>query len=168
MTESSSAARAGSAKRAREPSRRARAVRCGLLVAALAGGVGLVLATDLPSVLADGETLQARIRALGPLGPAGIMLAIALAIVVSPLPSAPIALAAGAAYGHTWGTVYVATGAPPGRVMIAVLVVGAFMLAPLLYQLVRRPRRTRPGPRAGEGRSDRAAGVSAAHDGTPG
>lgn len=35
-------------------------------------------------------------------------------ILVSPVPSAPIALAAGAAYGHTWGTLYVLVGAGLG------------------------------------------------------
>ena len=37
-----------------------------------------------------------------------------LAIVFSPMPSAPIALAAGAAYGHLWGTVYVVAGSMAG------------------------------------------------------
>jgi uncharacterized membrane protein YdjX (TVP38/TMEM64 family) len=37
-----------------------------------------------------------------------------LAVLVSPIPSAPIAVAAGAAYGHTWGTLYVLVGAEMG------------------------------------------------------
>ncbi len=37
-----------------------------------------------------------------------------LAILVSPIPSAPIAVAAGAAYGHTWGRLYVLLGAECG------------------------------------------------------
>jgi uncharacterized membrane protein YdjX (TVP38/TMEM64 family) len=48
-----------------------------------------------------------------------------LAILVSPIPSAPIALAAGALYGHTWGTGYVALGAELGAL-------AAFGLARLL------------------------------------
>jgi uncharacterized membrane protein YdjX (TVP38/TMEM64 family) len=35
----------------------------------------------------------------------------AMAIVFNPIPSAPVALAAGAIYGHTWGTVYIVIGA---------------------------------------------------------
>lgn len=45
-----------------------------------------------------------------------------LAIVASPLPSAPIALAAGAAYGHTFGTMLVVLGAELGAL-------AAFLLA---------------------------------------
>ena len=40
-----------------------------------------------------------------------------LAIVATPIPSAPIALAAGAAYGHIMGTVYVAIGAELGALI---------------------------------------------------
>lgn len=54
------------------------------------------------------------------------------AIVMSPVPSAPIALAAGAAYGHTWGTVYVVVGAELGALV-------AFGIARLLgYEMLRR------------------------------
>ncbi len=47
----------------------------------------------------------------GPAGPLVIIAAMALAIVFSPLPSAPIAMAAGAIYGHWDGTLYVFIGA---------------------------------------------------------
>jgi len=47
---------------------------------------------------------------------------IALAIVFNPLPGAPIALGAGAIYGHTLGTVYVVAGAELGAIL-------AFMIA---------------------------------------
>ena len=40
----------------------------------------------------------------GPVVPVGLM---AFAVVASPIPSAPVALASGAAYGHAWGTVWV-------------------------------------------------------------
>ncbi|MEQ8354633.1 MAG: TVP38/TMEM64 family protein [Kiloniellaceae bacterium] len=59
-------------------------------------------------------------QAVGQLGPAGPVLIIGLmtaAIVMSPIPSAPIALAAGAAYGHFWGTVYVAAGSEAGALI---------------------------------------------------
>ena len=36
---------------------------------------------------------------------------------MSPIPSAPIALAAGAAYGHLWGAVYVAAGSLSGALI---------------------------------------------------
>jgi uncharacterized membrane protein YdjX (TVP38/TMEM64 family) len=41
----------------------------------------------------------------------------AAAIVFSPVPSAPIALAAGALYGHTWGTIYAVLGAEIGALV---------------------------------------------------
>lgn len=44
---------------------------------------------------------------------------------MSPLPSAPIALAAGALYGHTWGTIYILIGAELGAII-------AFSIARLL------------------------------------
>jgi len=48
-----------------------------------------------------------------------------LAIVMSPLPSAPIALASGALYGHFAGTIYVVIGAELGAMI-------AFLIARLL------------------------------------
>jgi len=58
----------------------------------------------------------------GVLGPLAIVTLMAAAIVASPLPSAPIALAAGAAYGHYLGMIYVAVGSEIGAVV-------AFLLA---------------------------------------
>ena len=40
-----------------------------------------------------------------------------LAVVMSPIPSAPIAVAAGAGYGHVWGTIYVILGAEIGALI---------------------------------------------------
>jgi len=65
-------------------------------------------------LISDPTRLRQWIVGLGAVGPIAIMGLLALAIVVSPIPSAPIALAAGAAYGHVWGTVYVLTGAEGG------------------------------------------------------
>ncbi|EAQ23918.1 membrane protein, putative [Roseovarius sp. 217] len=55
-----------------------------------------------------------------------------VAVVASPIPSAPIALAAGAAYGHIWGTVLIVTGAELGALI-------AFGLARVLgHDVLRR------------------------------
>ena len=55
-----------------------------------------------------------------------------LAILVSPIPSAPVAVAAGAAYGHIWGTLYVLLGAEAGAL-------AAFGVARLLgYEALHR------------------------------
>ncbi len=62
----------------------------------------------------DSAELVDWISGMGNAGPLMILGLMALAIVINPLPSAPIALASGAAYGHTWGTVYVVLGATVG------------------------------------------------------
>jgi uncharacterized membrane protein YdjX (TVP38/TMEM64 family) len=71
----------------------------------------------LPADLPDAARLRQWFEGLGPLGPAAIVGAMVFAILVSPVPSAPIALTAGAIYGHVWGTLYVLAGAELGAVM---------------------------------------------------
>ncbi|MCF6322092.1 MAG: TVP38/TMEM64 family protein [Rhizobiaceae bacterium] len=68
----------------------------------------------LPSELPDGETLRQWFNGWGVWGPVAIIVTMILAILISPVPSAPIALAAGAIYGHYWGTLYVLIGAEIG------------------------------------------------------
>jgi uncharacterized membrane protein YdjX (TVP38/TMEM64 family) len=62
-------------------------------------------------------TLQRHIQAAGFWGPAVIIAFMVLAIVFTPIPSAPVAISAGALYGHTWGTVYVVAGAELGAIL---------------------------------------------------
>ena len=57
------------------------------------------------------------LNSLGVWGPLGVIAAMITAILISPIPSAPIALSAGAAYGHTWGTLYVLIGSEIGAVL---------------------------------------------------
>lgn len=71
------------------------------------GGLALIL---------DGAALRAWIAELGLWGPLAVIGLMTMAILASPIPSAPIALAAGAAYGHIWGTIYVLVGAEVGAV----------------------------------------------------
>jgi len=54
------------------------------------------------------------VKRLGAFGPFIIICLMMVAILISPIPSAPIALAAGAAYGQAWGTLYVLLGAEAG------------------------------------------------------
>ena len=72
--------------------------------------------------LPDREDLRLWIEASGLLGPVLVVVLMTVAIVASLIPSAPIALAAGAAYGHTFGTVLVVLGAELGAII-------AFLLA---------------------------------------
>lgn len=84
------------------------------------------------AAMLDGATLHQRIVQLGMWGPAVVVGLMALAILVSPIPSAPIAVAAGMAYGHIWGTVYVVIGAETGAL-------AAFGLAHVLgHEVLRR------------------------------
>lgn len=77
----------------------------------------------VPSALADAqrlverETLEVLVARAGIWGPLLIIGLMTVAVVASPLPSAPIALAAGAAYGHLWGTFQVILGAELGAVI---------------------------------------------------
>jgi uncharacterized membrane protein YdjX (TVP38/TMEM64 family) len=73
----------------------------------------------------DSERLRAIIENAGGLGPLVIIGFFMIAVVINPLPSAPIALAAGFAYGHTWGTLYVVIGSVSGAFI-------AFSIARLL------------------------------------
>lgn len=69
----------------------------------------------------DRAAIGSLVSEAGALGPLLIVVLMMLAVVASPLPSAPIALVAGAAYGHYAGTVYVAIGSELGA-MIAFLI----------------------------------------------
>ncbi|HEV7264260.1 MAG TPA: VTT domain-containing protein [Falsiroseomonas sp.] len=82
------------------------------------------------ATLDDPQRIRELVEALGPWGPLAIVLALAGAIIVSPIPSAPIALAAGALYGGVWGTVYVVTGAELGA-LAAFIIARRFGYAPV-------------------------------------
>lgn len=114
-------------------------VRAIILVAlAILGIVLLGVWQFAPSVfteargLMDGEHLRMLVARAGLWGPVLIVTLMTLAVVASPIPSAPIALAAGAAYGHIWGTALVVIGAELGALI-------AFALARILgHDVLRR------------------------------
>ncbi|MFT6104138.1 MAG: putative membrane protein YdjX (TVP38/TMEM64 family) [Paracoccaceae bacterium] len=81
--------------------------------------------------LLDAERLDMLVARAGIWGPVVIVTLMTVAVVASPIPSAPIALATGAAYGHLWGTVQVIIGAELGAVI-------AFSLARVLGRDVLR------------------------------
>lgn len=88
-----------------------------LVIAVLAAGyVAFARSPELQELVRP-ETVRAGISRLGAWGPAVLIVGMALAIVFSPIPSAPIALAAGALYGHAWGTVYAVIGAEIGALI---------------------------------------------------
>ncbi len=102
------------------------------ILALLLVSYGLLKTTGALAILLDGAALRGWIDQFGLLGPLAIIGLMTLAILASPIPSAPIAVAAGAAYGHTWGTVYVLLGAEIGAL-------AAFGVARLVgYDVLRR------------------------------
>jgi uncharacterized membrane protein YdjX (TVP38/TMEM64 family) len=93
--------------------------RLALTIAAFAVLAGIYLALDDSEffrLFAEPRLLAASIRDMQVLGPLLIIGLMCIAIVLNPLPSAPIALAAGAVYGHTLGTVYIVAGAELGAI----------------------------------------------------
>ncbi len=87
-----------------------------LVLIAIAGLYVLVQVTGLQEILRP-EQLKTALRELGAAGPFALMGLMTLAVVVSPIPSLPIDLAAGAAYGPFWGAVYVLIGAEVGAII---------------------------------------------------
>ncbi len=114
-------------------------LRATILAALAMLGVALLCVWQFaPSVFAearglmDGERLDMLGARAGLWGPFMIVTLMTFAVVASPIPSAPIALAAGAAYGHLWGTVQVVIGAELGALI-------AFGLARILgHDVLRR------------------------------
>lgn len=114
------------------PGTRIRILAAVAVVLLMVAAYRLLRETGAMAVMADGSALRQFIVELGVAGPLAVIGLMTLAILVSPIPSAPIALAAGAAYGHTWGTAYIVLGAELGAL-------GAFGLARLLgHDVVQR------------------------------
>ncbi|MCJ7838160.1 MAG: TVP38/TMEM64 family protein [Burkholderiales bacterium] len=84
------------------------------LLALLAATYWLLHQTGALATILNRTELHDHIARLGAWGPLLVIGLMVLAIMVSPIPSAPIAMAAGAAYGHVWGTLYVLLGAEIG------------------------------------------------------
>ncbi|WP_029131871.1 TVP38/TMEM64 family protein [Sedimenticola selenatireducens] len=104
----------------------------GLFILVLVSVYYLLREFGILAIVTDADRLKNWISGLGYAGPISIIALMAIAIVVNPIPSAPIALTAGAIYGHTWGTVYVVIGAASGAL-------GAFWISRYLgYELLQR------------------------------
>lgn len=114
-------------------------LRAAILTGLAILGIGLLAVWQFaPAVFAearsllDVERLEMLVARAGLWGPVLIVTLMTVAVVASPIPSAPIALAAGAAYGHLWGTVQVVIGAELGALI-------AFGLARVLgHDVLRR------------------------------
>lgn len=93
-----------------------------VLIVLLIGVAGLILAWKAGYLQALDHVFSRQgvadmVDRAGAFGPLAIIALMTVAVVASPLPSAPIALAAGVAYGHIWGTVFVMLGAETGALI---------------------------------------------------
>jgi len=88
--------------------------------------------TGAMSVIMDAEKLHHFVISYGSAGPFIIIGIMTVAIVINPIPSAPIALTAGLAFGHTIGTVLIIVGALLGA-MIAFFI-GRLVGHEILYK----------------------------------
>lgn len=92
----------------------------------------LLVVSGALEFVSDVEALRAWIARLGLIGPLAVIALMAANIVASPLPGGPILIAAGAAYGPFWATLYGLIGIELGSVI-------AFLLARVLgAEAVRR------------------------------
>ena len=93
----------------------------GLLIIVLPGIYFILVNSGLAELLSKQALLISKVKDLGIYGPLLIIGLMILAIVFNPLPSAPVALAAGALYGHTIGTVYIVIGAGTGAIVAFII-----------------------------------------------
>ena len=97
-----------------------RAILAALIVAGLAlGGLWLLFPASFQAMgaLFEADRIKDLVARAGHWGPVLIIGLMTLAVVASPVPSAPIAMVAGAAYGQVWGTVQVVIGAELGALI---------------------------------------------------
>ena len=92
------------------------AVKLAILLGIVFGGYWVITAVDLEEFFHPTQLVQ-YLNSLGPMGPIVFILIMAVAIVVSPIPSLPLDLAAGAAFGPFLGTTYAVLGAEIGAIL---------------------------------------------------
>lgn len=109
-------------------------IKLGALLAVLVGAYAVGSWFDLGELLRP-ERIADQIRAAGPFGPFLLMLLMAMAVVISPIPSLPLDLAAGATFGATLGTMYAVIGAEIGAIVS--FLIGRFLGREALTKLLR-------------------------------
>ncbi|MDV6317671.1 MULTISPECIES: TVP38/TMEM64 family protein [Halomonadaceae] len=109
------------------------AILSGLIVIYL-----LLMEFGILSIITNKQALREWVVQLGHWGPIIIIGLMMVAIVMSPIPSGPIAMVAGATYGSIWGTIYIVIGAELGALI-------AFCVARQLgYEVLQGWPRIRP------------------------
>jgi uncharacterized membrane protein YdjX (TVP38/TMEM64 family) len=95
---------------------RTRWLKLGGLLVLVAGTFAAVSWLDIGELLKP-DRVADQLRAAGSFGPILFMVLMATAVVISPIPSLPLDLAAGATFGVTLGTTYAVIGAEIGAVL---------------------------------------------------
>lgn len=90
-------------------------LKVGTLLVTIAGAYAAVSWLDIEE-LSKPERGADQLRTAGPFGPILFMALMATSVVISPIPSLPLDLAAGAAFGVTLGTTYAVIGAEIGAI----------------------------------------------------
>ena len=90
--------------------------KLGIALVLLAGVLYATFRLDLVSIL-DPSTIEEFLARAGALAPLVLIGMLAVAVVVSPIPSLPLDIAAGAAFGPWLGTLYAALGALIGSIV---------------------------------------------------
>lgn len=120
---------------ARRPTGRTLALLAVIVVAAGGGLFALDRLPDVASLLAT-DRLATLLQSAGPIGPLLLIGGMIAAVVVSPIPSLPLDVAAGAAYGPIWGTIYVVIGAEIGAILS--FLIARILGRELVHSLLRR------------------------------
>ena len=91
-------------------------VKLGLLVLLMFGAYGVFQFFDVEQLF-DPNRLVNSLESLGAMGPLVFVGLMILAVVVSPIPSLPLDIAAGIVFGPFWGMVYAVIGAEIGAIV---------------------------------------------------
>lgn len=121
------------ARRAR-PVTKAQLLKVSALLFLIFGTYVLLRWLDVEQLL-NPERIVTHLHAAGPFAPLLFMLLMAAAVVISPIPSLPLDLAAGAAFGTVLGTTYAVIGAEVGA--IASFLIGRALGRDVLTRILR-------------------------------
>ncbi len=91
-------------------------VKLAILLVLVFGAYGIFQLVDVEALL-DPDFVVNQLKAMGSLGPVVFIGLMVLAVVVSPIPSLPLDIAAGITFGPFWGMVYAVTGAEIGAIL---------------------------------------------------
>jgi LPXTG-motif cell wall-anchored protein len=89
----------------------------GCLIVVVLGLAFFYAYPDLLRNAADPQVIKKFVADMGAFGPVILVMLMTVAVVFTPIPSAPIAMAAGAIFGHIVGAIYVIIGAELGALL---------------------------------------------------